>query len=363
MGSQVNQQSNWIPYISNKDCSQEICSLYCPQWCYPAFTPPPLQFPEDDGSSSVSTPTFPPLIIAIVGILASAFLIVTYYTIISKYCGSSSNNPSRTESPRDLNLGPDGGDAEASHGDGAADHEPWYVSTGGLDEALIRSIAVCKYKRGAGMVEGTCSVCLSEFQEEESVRLLPKCGHAFHIPCIDKWLKSHSSCPLCRSEVAFSGSLSVLVQIPSAARLSDSHESASSSSNLTGQEEVGNSPSFKGLPSTGSAEETTAIFSRRSFSAGHSCHQTLADMLKVEDQDEEDHQVQGSTSSAMIDHNGGPSKNPLETCKIGHKSGFLHCMIDRPSIDMKRSLSSGRFDYLFPGMEHQAREQASQHMY
>ncbi|KAK4751698.1 hypothetical protein SAY87_020496 [Trapa incisa] len=276
MGSQVNQQSNWIPYISNKDCSQEICSLYCPQWCYPAFTPPPLQFPEDDGSSSVSTPTFPPLIIAIVGILASAFLIVTYYTIISKYCGSSSNNPSRTESPRDLNLGPDGGDAEASH-----------------------------------------------------------------------------------------------VQIPSAARLSDSHESASSSSNLTGQEEVGNSPSFKGLPSTGSAEETTAIEVRceglqpirRSFSAGHSCHQTLADMLKVEDQDEEDHQVQGSTSSAMIDHNGGPSKNPLETCKIGHKSSFLHCMIDRPSIDMKRSLSSGRFDYLFPGMEHQAREQASQHMY
>ena len=53
-----------------------------------------------------------------------------------------------------------------------------------------------------GLVEGTdCSVCLSEFQEDESVRLLPKCGHAFHIQCIDTWLRSHSNCPLCRANV------------------------------------------------------------------------------------------------------------------------------------------------------------------
>ncbi|GMH17179.1 hypothetical protein Nepgr_019020 [Nepenthes gracilis] len=28
---------------------------------------------------------------------------------------------------------------------------------------------------------------------------MPNCQHAFHIPCIDTWLKSQSNCPLCRS--------------------------------------------------------------------------------------------------------------------------------------------------------------------
>lgn len=51
-------------------------------------------------------------------------------------------------------------------------------------------------------MEGTeCSVCLNEFQEDETLRLLPKCNHAFHIPCIDTWLRSHTNCPLCRAGI------------------------------------------------------------------------------------------------------------------------------------------------------------------
>lgn len=45
-------------------------------------------------------------------------------------------------------------------------------------------------------------MCLSEFQEEERLRMLPKCSHAFHVACIDTWLKSHSNCPLCRAEIS-----------------------------------------------------------------------------------------------------------------------------------------------------------------
>lgn len=363
MGSRVNPQNNWIPYISSRDCTQGICSLYCPRWCYGVFPPPPpLQLLGDD--SSPSGPNFSPLIIAIVGVLASAFLLVTYYTVISKFCGSS--NPSRTQSPRDLNLDPDGEPSPR------ADHEPWYVSTGGLDEALIRSIAVCKYKRGSGMIEGTCSVCLSEFQEDESVRLLPKCTHAFHIPCIDTWLKSHSNCPLCRSEVAFAGSFPVRAPLNSAGPQLSSDESVrgsenwthpgavdapASSSNVADLEEatgIGdhatNSQSFnvfRNIRNTDTAIEVRCEGlqpTRRSFSAGHSC-QTVADILK-EDQDEED-QIQGSTSSTMS-HNAGSAKNPLEMCKIGHKRSFLHSMIDRP-IHMKGSFSSGRLSLSWHG--------------
>ncbi|KAJ7548157.1 hypothetical protein O6H91_07G000500 [Diphasiastrum complanatum] len=46
-----------------------------------------------------------------------------------------------------------------------------------------------------------CSVCISEFQENETGRLLPKCNHCFHTACIDTWFNSHSTCPLCRGNV------------------------------------------------------------------------------------------------------------------------------------------------------------------
>ncbi|KAJ0435071.1 putative transcription factor C2H2 family [Helianthus annuus] len=48
---------------------------------------------------------------------------------------------------------------------------------------------------------GDCAVCLSKFDGEDQLRLLPLCCHAFHAQCIDSWLKSNLTCPLCRSTV------------------------------------------------------------------------------------------------------------------------------------------------------------------
>ncbi|KAK4356287.1 hypothetical protein RND71_025258 [Anisodus tanguticus] len=82
------------------------------------------------------------------------------------------------------------------------DHPIWYIRTIGLSQDVIDSISVFKYKKDETLIEGTdCSVCLTEFEEDESLRLLPKCSHAFHIPCIDTWLRSHKNCPLCRAPI------------------------------------------------------------------------------------------------------------------------------------------------------------------
>jgi len=45
----------------------------------------------------------------------------------------------------------------------------------------------------------TCAVCLGEFEEGEELRTLPECMHSFHVACIDPWLSSRSSCPVCRA--------------------------------------------------------------------------------------------------------------------------------------------------------------------
>ncbi|CAL5048120.1 unnamed protein product [Urochloa decumbens] len=46
-----------------------------------------------------------------------------------------------------------------------------------------------------------CSVCLGAVQPGEMVRRLPICKHLYHVECIDMWLASHVTCPVCRSDV------------------------------------------------------------------------------------------------------------------------------------------------------------------
>ncbi|KAH7306590.1 hypothetical protein KP509_22G021000 [Ceratopteris richardii] len=78
----------------------------------------------------------------------------------------------------------------------------------GLSDDAIKSIPLFEYgdavfrKTVEQQEEAThskeCSICLGVFEVREAVRLLPSCHHLFHRSCIDPWLLSHPTCPLCR---------------------------------------------------------------------------------------------------------------------------------------------------------------------
>ncbi|XP_057955570.1 E3 ubiquitin-protein ligase ATL41-like [Malania oleifera] len=80
-----------------------------------------------------------------------------------------------------------------------ANHSPESPSAG-LEPAIIAALPTFPAKKydGGRQVGGECAVCLSVVEEEEIVRLLPNCKHAFHKDCIDTWLRSNPTCPVCR---------------------------------------------------------------------------------------------------------------------------------------------------------------------
>ncbi len=48
----------------------------------------------------------------------------------------------------------------------------------------------------------SCSICIEDFEKGETIRLLPRCGHAFHTDCILPWLTERQGCcPCCKEDV------------------------------------------------------------------------------------------------------------------------------------------------------------------
>ncbi|KAL5096479.1 hypothetical protein RYX36_000806 [Vicia faba] len=201
---------------SNKDCTVcfNICltNLQNPYYYSPPPPPPQEEFPFYNSNQNQHKITN--YFIIILSLLALIFFLVciraVYVNCSSRRRRFRSSAVARTRTPpppssslsaRVQQIQVMNFDDE-QHDESVVDHPIWYIRTQGLNESVINAISVCKYKKGEGLIEGTeCSVCLSEFEQDESLRLLPKCHHAFHLPCIDTWLTSHTNCPMCRAPI------------------------------------------------------------------------------------------------------------------------------------------------------------------
>jgi hypothetical protein len=73
------------------------------------------------------------------------------------------------------------------------------VQSVGLERAVVEALPSFVYSGEEAKEKMECAVCLEEFEDGEKGRTLPNCGHGFHLDCIDMWLHSHSTCPLCRT--------------------------------------------------------------------------------------------------------------------------------------------------------------------
>ncbi|KAK8582706.1 hypothetical protein V6N13_069478 [Hibiscus sabdariffa] len=173
----------------------------------PSFSPSP----SSSSSSSFSPPSpsklpvdFSPPLIAMVVVVAAAFLIVTYSRLISKrlipIILRLFNFVCRRRRRRRRYL-----PSTTTDLDSLPPSDPFELpfSPYGLDDSAIKTLPLSLYtlKTRPNDSPKDCAVCLLEFEDNEYVRTLPVCSHAFHVDCIDVWLKSHANCPLCRAGI------------------------------------------------------------------------------------------------------------------------------------------------------------------
>ncbi|MED6173970.1 hypothetical protein PIB30_064633 [Stylosanthes scabra] len=163
-------------------------------------TPPPatsqlIATTKNPPYLSQSSPIEPPnskSVMAIMFIIVFMFLLSAFITLYSRHCN---RRPSRLQASR-LNLAMVTGELNdhRSHGESV-----------GISQETIETFPTFLYSAVKGHKIGTCAlacaVCISEFEDEETLRFIPKCSHVFHPTCIDAWLLSHSTCPLCRADL------------------------------------------------------------------------------------------------------------------------------------------------------------------
>ncbi|KQK04546.1 hypothetical protein BRADI_2g14170v3 [Brachypodium distachyon] len=127
---------------------------------------------------------FRPSIAIVVGIFTMIFSLTFLLLMYAKFCHPSTPPSAATDTGSTLPPA------------------PGTTTGGGVAKAVVESLPFFRFAALRGARQGLeCAVCLARFDDADLLRLLPRCRHAFHLDCVDRWLHSNASCPLCRARV------------------------------------------------------------------------------------------------------------------------------------------------------------------
>ncbi|KAL5218965.1 hypothetical protein ABZP36_019649 [Zizania latifolia] len=141
------------------------------------------------GTAGGFTPTTAVVLVALV----TAFVALTVFSIYINRCAQARSPPRRAF-----------GATPQAPVDGAARA---ISLSRGLDKEIVEAFPTAVYgdvkaRRAAKSGPLECAVCLTEFADSDVLRVLPACCHVFHLDCIDPWLASAVTCPLCRANLS-----------------------------------------------------------------------------------------------------------------------------------------------------------------
>eukprot|EP00249_Psilotum_nudum_P008666 c21432_g1_i2 orf=246-1922(-) len=232
--------------------------------------------------------TFRPSVGVIVGVLTTMFAITFLLLLYAKHCTANSADTLRSD-------------------DEPATAPVPIVLDSGVDRAIIEALPIFSFASLRGPKEGLeCAVCLGRYEDTETLRLLPKCKHAFHMNCVDTWLGEHSTCPLCRLRIE-ADDLLLVDEFLSGSKLRE-HQSSLL-------------PKSTAAPTT-STEDTIQralqFFVQREGDTGDSSTVSL--------------EVQDGTGSSRKDHHTG--------------SGIKDTAMDNSGVERRAEIGNGRFSGL-----------------
>lgn len=179
--------SRWSP-----DCHMHDCTLHRAHQ-HPAMSPfaPPY-------NTNV-------LLAAVTALSAAIAFVAALHLYARCFLQRRATTAAALSNPHALALAlqrpPDGYELEVITVDAVCAPEP-----AGLGAKELGALPVLVWESSSAKVAAAaaaehCAVCLGEVEDGELGRLLPACSHAFHVGCIDAWLRLSSTCPVCRSAV------------------------------------------------------------------------------------------------------------------------------------------------------------------
>ncbi|OVA17127.1 zinc finger protein [Macleaya cordata] len=130
-----------------------------------------------------------------IGVSVGILFLITTITLASYFCTRTNISPPPPPPPPSSLPNSD----QLVHQHSIEIHEV------GLDEATLLTYPKLLYSQAKKLqhkdttTASCCSICLADYKSTDTLRLLPDCGHLFHLKCVDPWLRLHPTCPVCRT--------------------------------------------------------------------------------------------------------------------------------------------------------------------